>query len=154
MSKEFIFVPYEQVGELKFGMKRSEISGICGEYETSCMYGYPVEDRYLDNYGYMHTLCNNKELLEAVELLPITSSEDICLNYQGNIIKVTPDKDDLLECLDSLTDDLVEDEDGEGFSSLKLGIKIYCPEDEVEDVLIHDKHCFDEEQEYIENNGL
>ena len=34
--------------------------------------------------------------------------------------------------------DLLLDDDGEGYTSKKLGLRIYCPDDIVEQVIIHD----------------
>lgn len=43
-----------------------------------------------------------------------------------------------LEKLKKATDDLLLDDDGEGYTSKKLGLRIYCPDDIVEQVIIHD----------------
>ena len=43
-------------------------------------------------------------------------------------------------------DDLKLDDDGEGYSSKNLGLRIYCPEDIVEDVLIHDRYYYEDER--------
>ena len=143
------FIPYEQVGDLIFGMEREVVKAKCGQCLSSCMYGYPVEDRYLDDYGNMHTLCNNKQRLEAVEIFPDISTEEFVLEYNGELIYLKKEVEELIQQLEKITDDLLEDEDGEGCSSLKLGLKIYCPEDIVEDVLIHDKYCYEEEKGVI-----
>lgn len=65
----------------------------------SCMYGYPVEDRFLDNYGYMHTLCSNKEILEAVELFPDISLQAFLLKYGQTEILLSKDPSSLEEQL-------------------------------------------------------
>lgn len=147
-------IPYEQIGNLVFGMERSQAEKICGERISTCMYGYPIEDRYLDDYGYMHTLCNNSQCLEAVEFFPDISEEEIHLEYDGMDVCLSKDVQVLLEQLRKITDDLTEDEDGEGYSSQKLGLKVYCPDEIVEDVIIHDQYCYDEEKKYIEEQGL
>lgn len=152
--KSLKFIPYEQVGDLIFGMEREVVKEKCGQCLSSCMYGYPVEDRYLDDYGHMHTLCNNKQRLEAIELFPDISTEEFVLEYNGEQIYLNKEVDALVQQLEKITDDLTEDEDEEGYSSLKLGLKIYCPEDIVEDVIIHDRYCYEEEQEYIREQGL
>ena len=148
------FIPYVQIGDLVFGMERGIVKGKCGECLSSCMYGYPIEDRYLDNYGYMHTLCNNKQFLEAIEIFPDISKEEIVLEYNGEEIYLKKEREELVQQLEKITDDLTEDKDGEGYSSLKLGLKVYCPEEIVEDVIIHDRYCYEEEQEYIREQGL
>lgn len=154
MSKVFEIVPYQQVGKLRFGMSRDEVQKICGERVSACMYGFPVEDRYLDSYGFMHTLCNNRELLEGVELFPDVSSEDLILKYGQIEVVLTKDRETILENISRVTDDLVADEDAEGYSSRKLGMKIYCPLELVEDVILHDLYCYEEEDEYLQNEGI
>lgn len=144
MSKTFVFVPYKRVGSLEFGMKRSEISEIYGECKNSSRYGYPVEDGYMDNYGYMHTLCDKNENLEAVELLPFLAAEELNIEFGGKTVCLSVDIDTLVESLEEITDDLVLDDDEEGYTSVKLGLRVYCPEDEVEDIIIHDRHYYDE----------
>jgi len=68
MNKPFLFVPYKQIGDLVFGMSREQVRIICGECRFSRMYGYPIESRYLDDFGYMHGLYSSELVLEAVEL--------------------------------------------------------------------------------------
>lgn len=145
MKKSFMFVPYERVGELIFGMSREKAKEFCGEVVSSHMYGYPEEDKYLDDFGDFHILCNNRELLEAVELFPDIASEEISLIFNGKEIILCQDSDELIECIKKITDDLIEDNDKEGYSSKKLGLRIYCPDDIVEDVLIHDLHYYEED---------
>ena len=154
MRKFFEVVPYQQVGDLRFGMPRKEAQRICGERVSTCMYGFPVEDRYLDSFGFMHTLCNNRELLEGVELFPDVSVEELVLNYGQEEVVLTKDPEELVERFAKVTDDLVADEDAEGYSSKKLGLKIYCPEGFVEDIILHDRDCYKEEDEYLESEGL
>lgn len=149
MGKSFIFVPYKRIGNLVFGMHREEAQKLCGKIKSSCMYGYPVEDRFLDDFGDLHILSNNKELLEAVELFPDISSQEMSLIYNGIEILLSKDSKTLINQVKKITDDLIEDEDKEGYSSRKLGLRIYCPDDIVEDILVHDRHCYDEENEYI-----
>lgn len=102
----------------------------------------------------MHILCNNKELLEAVELFPDIASEEMSLIFNGTEIILSKDSDTLISRVKEITDDLIEDEDKEGYSSKKLGLKIYCPDNIVEDVLVHDMHCYDEELEYMNSQNL
>lgn len=154
MSMVFDFIPYQQVGKLVFGMLRQEVKEIYGESTSSCMYGYPVEDRFLDDYDYMHTLCSNRELLEGVELFPDISPETLILKYDQVEILLTKEPGDLVDQLIKITDDLIKDEDEEGYSSKKLGLKIYCPDDIVENVILHDLHCYDEEEEFMEEQFM
>ncbi len=153
MIKTLVFVPYQQLGPLEFGMSQEQVRKACGEPISSCMYGFPVENRYLDDYGTFHTLCSSNQLLEAVELFPDTSAEDIYVECKGQSVYISKDIGTLIEELRKITDDLIVDEEAEGYSSRKLGLKIYCPDDVVEDVMIHDAHCYDEEEEYIAHMG-
>ena len=154
MKKSFIFVPYKRVGDLVFGMSREKAQKICGKVKSSCRYGYPVEDRFLDDFGDLHILCNNRELLEAIELFPDISSEEMSLILNDIEIILSKDSNTLISQVEKVTDDLIEDEDKEGYSSVKLGLKIYCPDNIVEDILIHDIYCYDEEKEYINSQNL
>ncbi len=154
MSKEYNFIPYKSIGEFIFGEERNKVISIAGKIESSTMYGYPVENRFLDNFGYCHTLCNSNGLLEAIELFPDISSEELFINFNGVRILLSTNPDELVKEINKITDDLQWVDDEEGYSSMKLGLKIYCPDEVVEDVIIHDEHCYDEENEYIESNQL
>lgn len=154
MDKILVFIPYQKLGGLDFGMSREQVWEICGEPVSSCMYGFPIENRYLDDYGSFHALCSSKQVLEAVELFPDTSAEDIFLEYNGQSVHISKDIRTLLPELRKITDDLITEGEAEGYSSRKLGLKIYCPEGLVEDVIVHDAHCYDEEEEYLANMGL
>lgn len=50
MRKSFVFIPYKRIGNLIFGMSREEAKELCGQIKSSCRYGYPVEDRFLDDF--------------------------------------------------------------------------------------------------------
>lgn len=154
MKNKLLFELYEKVGDLSFGMSRENVTNICGEIIFSCMYGFPVEDRFLDDYGEIHTLCNNQGLLEAIEIFPDMTTEPYSLIYHEKEIILCIDVDLLVSQIRKITDDLILDDNKEGYSSAKLGLKIYCPEDIVEDVLLHDRYCYEEEQEYMKENNL
>ena len=150
MNIEYQFVPYKSVGEYYFGMKRFEIKSVLGEPFSSYMYGYPVEDRFLDDYGFFHTLCSNKSELEAIELFPdVLTDNVIVLSYDDKIITLSKDVKITLDEFRKVTDDFLWHDDEEGYSSAKLGVKIYCPNGYIEDVIIHDLHCYDEEERYL-----
>ena len=140
--KKLVFEPYEKVGDLVFGMTREHAIEICGEIRRSCMYGYPIEDSFLDEFDDGHILCDKKGFLDAIELFPDLATEPYSLIYQGKEIVLCIDIDLLISQIREITDDLILDDDEEGYSSKKLGLRIYCPEDIVEDVLIHDKYYY------------
>lgn len=154
MKKTFVFVPYQRIGDLIFGMPRKKAKELCGEVQSSCMYGYPIEDRFLDSFGSFHILSNNNELLEAVELFPDIATEEMSLIFNGIEILLSKDINDLISQVEKITDDLIEDEDKEGYSSQKLGLRIYCPDNIVENIFVHDMYCYEEEKEYIKNQNL
>lgn len=152
---ELIFVPYKQIGKLTFGMQREDAWKICGKYQRTFKYGFPVEDRFDDDYGNYDLLFSKDQKLEAVMLFPeffVDKSRRFILNYQGKKVPLSTDTEKFIHFLTEITDSLTEDEDGEGYSDKTLGLKIYCPEREIENIIIHDRHCYDEEQEYIKNN--
>lgn len=149
MNKSFVFIPYEQIGDLVFGMTRDQVRKICGECKFSRMYGYPVENRYLDDFGYMHGLYSSEHILEAVELFPVSSIE-----YKNIKVSIGEDACALIEELKKITNDIKYVEEDESYVSEKLGLMIYCPEHVVEDVLIYTKHYFDVENEDMSNQEL
>ena len=144
-GKKLVFEPFEKVGNLVFGMTRENAVEICGEIKRSRMYGYPIEDSFLDDFGDVHILCNKKGFLEAIELFPDMATETYSLFYHGTEVVLCIDIDLLVSQIRNITDDLKLDDDGEGYSSKNLGLRIYCPEDIVEDVLIHDRNYYLEE---------
>lgn len=93
-----------------------------------------------------------KELLEAVELFPDIAFEEMSLIINGIEIFLSKDSKNLINQVKKITDDLTEDK--EGYSSKKLGLKIYCPDGIVENVLVHDMYCYEEEKEYIKSENL
>ena len=52
MSKKYELVPYKSIGEFVFGMNRYDIQQILGKPISSGRYGFPVEDRFFDDYGF------------------------------------------------------------------------------------------------------
>ena len=83
MAKVYELRPYEAIGDLSFGMSRSEVNTLLGECRSTCMYGFPTQDRVMDNYGDKHALFSNKGRLEAVEILPMLLEEDSFIMYHG-----------------------------------------------------------------------
>lgn len=87
MTIEFITEPYKRVGEYNFGMTRNSIKDSLGEPLSMMNYGYPISDRYLDDYGFLYMLSNNKCILEAVQIFP-ENTDDIVILLYGDI-KIT-----------------------------------------------------------------
>lgn len=152
MSKKYRLIPYKSVGEFVFGMNRDEIRQILGEPISSNSYGFPVEDRIFDDYGFFYTMFSNKSLLEAVEFFPEYTEEEITWLYGNEVIELSAGRKTILNGLRKITDDLVQDEDEEeNYTSKKLGVKFYYPndDDDVASLIVHDLHCYDEEERYL-----
>lgn len=143
MSKIFEYIPYQRIGEFFYGAQRNKIKEVYGEPKSSQMYGYPEEDSYLDEYDGFHILCSKDEKLEAIDFLPFLSKEDIILRMGSYEVVLCREPNDLVENLSKLTDDLVVDDEACGYSSEKLGLKIYCPDEEVESVIVYERNYYD-----------
>lgn len=149
MSKKYELVPYKSIGEFVFGMNRYDIQQILGKPISSGRYGFPVEDRFFDDYGFFYTMFSNKNLLEAVEFFPEFTEEEITWIYGNEVIELSAGRENILNGLRKITDDLVQDEDEkENYTSKKLGVKFYNPndDDDVASLIVHDLHCYDEEE--------
>ena len=110
MEKKLVFEPFEKVGNLVFGMTRENAVEICGEIKRSRMYGYPIEDSFLDDFGDVHILCNKKGFLEAIELFPDMATETYSLFYHGTEVVLCIDIDLLVSQIRNITDDLKLDD--------------------------------------------
>lgn len=159
MSKKYELVPYKSIGEFVFGMNRYNIQQILGKPISSGRYGFPVEDRFFDDYGFFYTMFSNKNLLEAVEFFPEFTEEEITWIYGNEVIELSAGRENILNGLRKITDDLVQDEDEkENYTSKKLGVKFYNPndDDDVASLIVHDLHCYDEEEQYLKDleNGV
>lgn len=151
--KKYEFIPYKNVGLLDFGMTRIKIKNLIGSPILSSIYGYPVEDRYLDDYNFFNILYSNKEKFEAIEIFPDMLDDDIFLNYKNNLILLSNTLEIILNEFKKVTDDFVQNDD-ESYSSRNLGIEICYSDEYVENVLIHDLHYYDEENKYLKENGF
>ena len=116
---DLIFVPYTEIGTLCFNASNDSAIKVFGTPISQSMYGYPQKNKHSYDYGFFHILLSENLEFEAIELF----------NPSVNIT---------LEELKKATDDLLLDDDGEGYTSKKLGLRIYCPDDIVEQVIIHD----------------
>lgn len=135
MSKKFDIVPYKSIGSCAFGMNRNDVIRMLGTPLSTTGYGYPNQDGFLDDYGYFYVMCNNKGEFEAVEIFPIYIDDTIELNYSNMKIELSSNIERTLEEFKKITDDMIEDE--EGYSSKKLGVGLFCPEDEVENAIFY-----------------
>ena len=134
---KLVFVPYSEIGNAKFKADRAEVLNIFGEPVSQSKYGYPQKDNYLDSYGFFNVLCDEKLEFEAIELFPDMTNEEICLVCGDVNISLSADVTKTLNEIKKITDDMILDNDGDGYSSEKLGLRIYCSDDIVEEVIIH-----------------
>lgn len=153
MSVQFKFVPYKRLGDLVFGMKREEVKELLGEPISSQKYGYPNEDRFLDDYGFFYAMCSKDEILEAIEFFPSYSKEEVIWIFNDKSFVINVESEAILQAFQAITDDLTEKGE-ESYISEKLGVRLYCPEDDEDDVasiIVHDLHYYDEEKKYLED---
>ena len=135
---DLTFIPYKEIGKLRFNATNDSAIKVFGLPVSQSMYGYPEKNKHLYDYGFFHVLLSEKLEFEAIELFPDMTDEKICLIYNNLNIMLDPSVTITLDELKKATDDLILDDDGEGYTSTKLGLRIYCPDDIVEQVIIHD----------------
>ena len=87
------------------------------------------------------------------------TEEEITWIYGNEVIELSAGRENILNGLRKITDDLVQDEDEkENYTSKKLGVKFYNPndDDDVASLIVHDLHCYDEEEQYLKDleNGV
>lgn len=133
-----MFTPYKEIGNLQFKASSYTAVEIFGSPISQSMYGYPVKNKHLYDYGFFHVLISENLEFEAIELFPDMTDEEICLNYKNTNFILSPDVNKTINEIKKVTNDMVLDDDGDGYTSLKLGLRIYCPDDIVEEVIIHD----------------
>lgn len=134
---DLTFIPYKKIGNLEFKANRDYAFEIFGSPISQSKYGYPEKNKYLDDYGFFHILSSEKLEFEAIELFPDMTDEEIHLLCDSINIIISPDVSKTMEEIKKITDDMVLDADGEGYTSKKLGLRIYCPDNIVEEAIIH-----------------
>lgn len=132
------FIPYKEIGTLQFGASSETSIKIFGLPIAESKYGYPKKNKFAYDYGFFRILISENLVFEAIELFPDMADEEICLSYNEVNIVLSTDINTAIGNLKGVTDDLLLDDDGEGYTSKKLGLRIYCPDDIVEQVIIHD----------------
>ena len=131
MSIEIKVEPYISVGKCVFGMTRNELAKMLGEPISTNNYGYPSSDGFIDK----------NEVFEAVEIFPIYTDELIILIYDNKKIELSTDLEKTLMKFAKITDDMIQDEDG--YSSVKLGMGLFCPDGQVENAIFYKQHYYD-----------
>ncbi len=137
------FIPYKAIGGLTFGMTNNEVKKELGEPTSSLPYGYPDKVGLQEQYHNctIDTFCHNQKNLECVWY---TFGDDlgIEIEYENTVIKLTPDVNECVNALKEVCDDLTLLSDG--YSSAKLGIGVYCSEDNVDLIAFCSKDNFEE----------
>lgn len=141
MSIEIKVEPYISVGKCVFGMTRNELTKMLGEPISTNNYGYPSSDGFIDDYNFFYLLSDKNEVFEAVEIFPIYTDELIILIYDNKKIELSIDLEKTLMEFAKITDDMIQDEDG--YSSVKLGLGLFCPDGQVENAIFYKQHYYD-----------
>ncbi len=141
MSIEIKVEPYISVGKCVFGMTRNELTKMLGEPISINNYGYPSSDGFIDDYNFFYLLSDKNEVFEAVEIFPIYTDELIILIYDNKKIELSTDLEKTLMEFAKITDDMIQDEDG--YSSVKLGLGLFCPDGQVENAIFYKRHYYD-----------
>lgn len=141
MSIEIKVEPYISVGKCVFGMTRNELTKMLGEPISTNNYGYPSSDGFIDDYNFFYLLSDKNEAFEAVEIFPIYTDELIILIYDNKKIELSTDLEKTLMEFAKITDDMIQDEDG--YSSVKLGMRLFCPDGQVENAIFYKQHYYD-----------
>lgn len=132
------FIPYKEIGSLRFQASSESAIKVFGVPEAQSQYGYPEKNKYAYDYGFYRVLISENLSFEAIELFPDMTEEEISLSYDNTNIVLSPDIEKTVNDLKRMTDDLFLDDDGAGYTSKRLGLRIYCPDDTVEQVIVHD----------------
>lgn len=141
MSIEIKVEPYISVGKCVFGMTRNELAKMLGDPISTNNYGYPSSDGFIDDYNFFYLLSDKNEVFEAVEIFPIYTDELIILIYDNKKIELSTDLEKTLMKFAKITDDMIQDEDG--YSSVKLGMGLFCPDGQVENAIFYKQHYYD-----------
>lgn len=141
MSIEIKVEPYISVGKCVFGMTRNELTKMLGEPISTNNYGYPSSEGFIDDYNFFYLLSDKNEVFEAVEIFPIYTDELIILIYDNKKIELSTDLEKTLMEFAKITDDMNQDEDG--YSSVKLGMGLFCPDGQVENAIFYKQHYYD-----------
>lgn len=147
MNEKWSIQPYSQIGYYRFGMLRKEAQMLRNETFQTFMSGFPEKNQYIDDYGEIQVLYTKENKLEAVLLVPPFDIE-----YGGATLSISDDAVSAIYKLKLIVDDLKYYPIEDSYYSAKIGMVVYCPEGEIESVLFHRKHYFDEENKYLKEH--
>lgn len=118
---QFIIVSYKSVGEIKLNTTKQEVYSVLGKPNESFLrntFSKSFTDNYIDLGIFI-----NYDIDERVEAIEICPSNSTVIFQEMNLFDMT--YKDILKEFRKKDTNLEEDETG--FSSLLLGIGIYCP---------------------------
>ena len=137
MNDKHELIPYVKIGQLQFGMPRSEVRNLLGNFRDF-LYGFPIRDNFADDFGKRHALYDKSGMLEAVEFF---GSFDF--SYLGEIVNVSTDARELMVQLRRITDDIVIIKEDESISIRELGFIVFCPDYKIENILFYRQDYYD-----------
>lgn len=130
--EKFIIKPYEQVGKMKFGMKREEVRSLLGEFKEFRKTKSSINTT--DSFGNYHIFYDKNDIFEAIEIF----EEDQVVFENKNILEMT--LEEAKSFLKQSDDNLVVTNDS--IVSNTIGLSIYAPNDEIESILVFSKDYF------------
>jgi hypothetical protein len=129
---EFVIVPLKKVGDIEFGMDRSKVREILGEYKEFRKNKFSRNTT--DDFKICHVYYDINNKCEAVEIF-----EKVTLKINNTIIYPAAYKE-VCNFLKELDEDAELEEDS--CTSFKKAISIYAPGGEVESILIEAEGYF------------
>lgn len=141
MSIEIKVEPYISVGKCVFGMTRNELTKMLGEPISTNNYGYPSSDGFIDDYNFFIFLVIKTKLLKQLRFFLYILMNWLYWFMITKKIELSTDLEKTLMEFAKITDDMIQDEDG--YSSVKLGMRLFCPDGQVENAIFYKQHYYD-----------
>lgn len=110
--KKLTFIPNEKIGDIVFGMKRSEVREILGEYTEFKKTKFSKNTT--DDFGFCHVFYDDNDCCEALELF-----ENAEVEYNGKLIFPST-KSEIV----NIIDDIEPDEYGGISKKYSLGFSV------------------------------
>lgn len=141
MSIEIKVEPYISVGKCVFGMTRNELTKMLGEPISTNNYGYPSSDGFIDDYNFFIFLVIKTKFLKQLRFFLYILMNWLYWFMITKKIELSTDLEKTLMEFAKITDDMIQDEDG--YSSVKLGMRLFCPDGQVENAIFYKQHYYD-----------
>lgn len=123
--KAYEIIPYKRVGAIEFGYEREKVRKILGDFTE--FKKTKKSQNTSDDFGHLHVFYNQENKCEAIELFP---EADVFMDrFNVFYMSVTEIKRQL-----QVIDPEMEVDD-DTITSLKYGISVYAPGEEVESIL-------------------